>query len=137
MVKEEFYSYFLLSCVFPQIEKKNSEELFSIFCDVITSGSVTSVIKILFAFLEIQISISEHNRSETSDSGSYPIESGNSLSYSGSLILRLRLIPCNHCYTLGYKVTHVLEQVCGPAEKNQAEDIVARIQLFTVCRCLL
>lgn len=53
MVKKEFYSHFQLSSAFPQIEKKGiSEELFSIFCDMITSGSVTSVIKILFAFLE-------------------------------------------------------------------------------------
>ena len=53
---------------------------------MITSGSVTSIIKILFAFLEIQISISGCDHSETSDSGSYLIEAGNSLSYSEAMI---------------------------------------------------
>lgn len=51
--------------------------------------------------------------------GSYPVESGNSLSYSGSPSLKLRLISCNHCSTLGSQVTQVLEQVCGLAEKKK------------------
>lgn len=55
---------------------------------MITSGSVTSVIKILFAFLEIHISISGCDHSETPDLGSYPVEAGNSLSYSEAMILR-------------------------------------------------
>ena len=116
------FSHFWLSSVFPQIEKKKkiiSEQLFSIFCDMITSGSVTSIIKILFAFLEIQISISGCDHSETSDSGSYPVEAGNSLSYSEAMILRWSLIPCNHCYTLGCKVTCVLEQIYGLAGKKK------------------
>lgn len=125
------FTHFWLSSVFPQIEKKKkgiSEQLFSIFCDMITSGSVTSIIKILFAFLEIQISISGCDHSETSDSGSYPVEAGNSLSYSEAMILRWRLIPCNHCYTLGYKVTRVLEQIYKSCrKKNEPEKIVARI----------
>lgn len=85
---------------------------------MITSGSVTNVIKILFVFLEIQISISGCDHSETSDSGSYPVEAGNSLSYSETMILRRRLIPCNQCYTLGCEVTRVLEQIYGLAEKK-------------------
>lgn len=91
MVEKEFYSFLAVLCI-PSTRKKKkkgiSEQLFSIFCDMITSGSVTSIIKILFAFLEIQISISGCDHSETPDSGSYPVEAGNSLSYSEAMILR-------------------------------------------------
>lgn len=66
------------------------------------------------------MSIAGCDHSETSDSGSFPAEAGNSLNYSGSMILRLRLILCNHCYTLGCKVTHVLEQICGLAENKRS-----------------
>lgn len=91
MVEKEFFSFLAVLCIPSNRKKKKkgiSEQLFSIFCDMITSGSVTSIIKILFAFLEIQISISGCDHSETSDSGSYLIEAGNSLSYSEAMILR-------------------------------------------------
>ena len=120
MVEKEFFSFLAVLCIPSNRKKKGiSEQLFSIFCDMITSGSVTSIIKILFAFLETQISISGCDHSETSDSGSYPVEAGNSLSYSEAMILRWSLIPCNHCYTLGCKVTCVLELIYGLAGKKK------------------
>lgn len=55
---------------------------------MITSGSVTNVIKILFASLEMEISIAECDRSKTADLGSYLIQPGENLSYFGSMIWR-------------------------------------------------
>lgn len=132
MVEKEFYSFLAVLCI-PSNRTKSSEQLFSIFCDMITSGSVTNVIKILFVFLEIQISISGCDHSETSDSSSYLVQAGNSLSYSEPMILRRRLIPCNHCYTLGCEVTRVLEQIYGLAEKKRTwEDCGKDLAIYCV-----